>query len=137
MRKAIITIAAFSALFAVFSPNVTNAEQADRTCFVTDQTGQPVAVTDTWVYVEKGTPNAGTAAVSILPCLPTVCPDGWWMASGYICSTVEPWAASPARDHSPAALARQAAVAVVQAAIVGPDVGPLIPFAPIGHKATT
>jgi hypothetical protein len=135
MSKSAITIAAAIAL--ALSPNVTNAQRPDRTCFVTDETGQPVAVTDTWVYVDKGTPNAGTAAVSILPCLPTVCPDGHWLASGYICSTVEPWAASPARNHSPEALARQAAVAAVQAATVGPDVGPLIPFTPIDYKDNT
>jgi hypothetical protein len=148
MNKATITTAIAAAILAL-SPAVTNADHRDTEtesmfnidshCFVRDNNDNQIKLDHFWQFTPdyKPTSHSGTSSMTILPCIPTVCPDGYWMASGWLCTTVEPWAASPARDHSAEAQVRQAAVAVVQAAIVGPDVGPLLPFAPIGYKATT
>jgi hypothetical protein len=143
-KKAIIAIAAVALALTPGSANADHRDDAntyvnDSYCFVSDANGNPLALSHYWEFTAgfEQTAHSGTSSMTVVPCVPTVCPEGYWMASGWLCSTVEPWASSPEREDSPQARVLQAAVALEQAAINGPDVGPLLPFAPMPLTDTT
>lgn len=123
--------------------NISDAELQDirdRTCYAqTDRPdGQSAAVIDTWVMVDDyvyGSMNYGWTS-GFAPCIPTDCPEGYFLVSGNICSTRDPFAHIPMEDELGVPAVTDAEPAPV--ALVTLNVGDLIePFTPDGVTDVT
>ena len=101
--------------------------EADRICFARtdeDPNGPTrfVQVIDTFEI--RWDINAGTTSQYILPCVPTACPDGWHLISGWVCSRTDPFAHLPVEhDEAPPVTSPSIRDVIVAPTI---DVGPLV-----------
>jgi hypothetical protein len=137
IRTALAAGLVFSAAGTVSADEMGDAYGENRICYAySDTAGTPLPVVDTWRPAIATDINVGALSMSVSGCVPTACPDGYWLLSGNICSAAEPWAESPAREDSLAAQQRQAVVAAEQEALTV-EVGPLLPFTPITLAAPT
>lgn len=80
-----------------------DAYSENRVCFVHNEFGyeHPVPVVDTWVLALNGEVNAGYTSMSLDPCIPTACPEGYTLVSSNVCSSYDPFGHLPVVDPGP------------------------------------
>lgn len=111
MKKVIFMLAIVAASVAVWNSTGHAGEMSDeeylelymndQVCFVltTPDLGGPQVVVFDFELVDDSL-NHGYTSWSFTPCVPNVCPDGYFLVSGNICSTDDPFAHIPVIDDS-------------------------------------